>query len=130
MSNQDIHHMQHALRMAQRGLGRTWPNPAVGAVVVRDGAVVGRGVTANSGRPHAETVALAQAGEAARGATLYVTLEPCSHQGKTGPCAEAVIATGITRVVAACADPNPKVQGKGFAMLRAAGIEVREGVCE
>lgn len=126
----DIAHMQHALRLAARGLGRTWPNPTVGAVVMKDGAVAAVGVTARGGRPHAETEALTMAGPKARGATLYVTLEPCAHTGKTPPCTEAIIAAGIVRVVVACADINPKVSGRGFAQLRAAGIEVAEGVCE
>jgi len=126
----DIHYMQHALRLAQRGLGQTWPNPSVGAVIVKDNEVLGYGVTARSGRPHAETLALAEAGENARGATLYVSLEPCVHQGQTPPCTKAIIDAGIKRVVAACEDPNPQVAGKGFAQLRAAGIEVLTGVCE
>ncbi len=124
-----IHFMRHALRLAERGLGNAWPNPAVGAVIVRDGSVVGRGYTARGGRPHAETLALAQAGANASGAALYVTLEPCSHHGKTPPCTEGIIESGIKRVVAACTDPNPKVSGKGFAQLRAAGIEVIENIC-
>lgn len=123
-------HMRHALRLAARGLGTTSPNPAVGAVIVKDDIIIGRGWTARGGRPHAETVAIAQAGDAAKGATLYVSLEPCSHQGKTGPCADAIIKAGIKRVVAACTDPNPQVAGKGFEKLRAAGIEVIEKVCE
>lgn len=122
--------MFHALRLAARGLGHVWPNPSVGAVVVKDGIVVGCGHTARGGRPHAETEALAQAGADAKGATLYVTLEPCSHHGKTPPCVDAIITAGITRVVATCIDANPQVAGKGFAALRAAGIEVLEGVCE
>jgi diaminohydroxyphosphoribosylaminopyrimidine deaminase/5-amino-6-(5-phosphoribosylamino)uracil reductase len=120
--------MDLALTLGRRGLGRTWPNPAVGAVVVRDGVIVGRGWTQPGGRPHAEPVALAQAGEAARGATLYVTLEPCSHVGKSPPCADAVIAAGITRVVSAIEDPNPEVAGQGHAKLRNAGIEVDVGL--
>src|SRR5947207_11523706 len=103
----DAGFMQLALALGRRGQGRTWPNPAVGAVIVKDGAVVGRGWTQPGGRPHAEVEALSQAGEAARGATLYVTLEPCSHVGKSPPCADAVIAAGIARVVSAVADPNP-----------------------
>jgi diaminohydroxyphosphoribosylaminopyrimidine deaminase/5-amino-6-(5-phosphoribosylamino)uracil reductase len=124
----DRRFMQLALTLGRRGQGRTWPNPAVGAVVVRDGAIVGRGWTQAGGRPHAEVVALAQAGEAARGATLYVTLEPCSHVGKSPPCADAVIAAGITRVVSAIEDPNPEVSGQGHARLRAAGIAVDIGL--
>jgi diaminohydroxyphosphoribosylaminopyrimidine deaminase/5-amino-6-(5-phosphoribosylamino)uracil reductase len=124
----DRRFMQLALTLGRRGLGRTWPNPAVGAVVVKDGVIVGRGWTQPGGRPHAEPVALKQAGEAARGATLYVTLEPCSHFGKSPPCADAVIASGISRVVAAIEDPNPEVAGQGHAKLRAAGITVDVGL--
>jgi diaminohydroxyphosphoribosylaminopyrimidine deaminase/5-amino-6-(5-phosphoribosylamino)uracil reductase len=124
----DRRFMQLALTLGRRGQGRTWPNPAVGAVVVRDGVIVGRGWTQPGGRPHAEPVALAQAGEAARGATLYVTLEPCSHVGKSPPCADAVIAAGIARVVSAMEDPNPEVAGQGHAKLRAAGIAVDIGL--
>ncbi|MCA0043020.1 bifunctional diaminohydroxyphosphoribosylaminopyrimidine deaminase/5-amino-6-(5-phosphoribosylamino)uracil reductase RibD [Celeribacter litoreus] len=122
--------MRHALGLAARGLGNTWPNPAVGCVIVRGGTVVGRGWTQPGGRPHAETVALAQAGDRARGATAYVTLEPCSHHGKTPPCSEGLIAAGVSRVVCALGDPDPRVNGRGFEMLRAAGIEVVTGVCE
>jgi diaminohydroxyphosphoribosylaminopyrimidine deaminase / 5-amino-6-(5-phosphoribosylamino)uracil reductase len=121
--------MQLALTLGRRGLGRTWPNPAVGSVVVKDGVVLGRAWTHDGGRPHAETQALAQAGEAARGATLYVTLEPCSHHGKTPPCADAIITAGVARVVSALDDPNPKVSGQGHARIRAAGIELAVGVC-
>jgi diaminohydroxyphosphoribosylaminopyrimidine deaminase/5-amino-6-(5-phosphoribosylamino)uracil reductase len=120
--------MAHALRLAARGLGRTWPNPAVGCVLVKDGQIIGRGWTQPGGRPHAETMALAQAGAAARGATAYVTLEPCAHYGKTPPCAEGLIAAGVARVVSALTDPDPRVSGKGHAMLRAAGIAVTEDV--
>src|SRR5580693_9455695 len=120
--------MALALSLGRRGLGRTWPNPAVGAVIVKDGAIVGRGWTQPGGRPHAEVEALRRAGAAARGATLYVTLEPCSHHGKTPPCADAVIAAGIARVVSALEDPNPEVAGQGHARLRAAGIAVEVGV--
>ncbi len=120
--------MAHALRLGARGLGRTWPNPAVGCVIVRDGRVVGRGWTQPGGRPHAERVALAQAGDLARGATAYVTLEPCAHHGKTSPCAEALVAAGVARVVTALTDPDPRVAGRGHAILRSAGIEVVEGV--
>ena len=120
--------MQLALALGRRGLGRTWPNPAVGAVVVKDGVIVGRGWTQPGGRPHAEPEALKRAGEAARGATLYVTLEPCSHFGKSPPCADAIIAAGIVRVVASIEDPNPEVAGQGFAKLRAAGIAVDIGL--
>jgi diaminohydroxyphosphoribosylaminopyrimidine deaminase/5-amino-6-(5-phosphoribosylamino)uracil reductase len=124
----DQRFMQLALALGRRGQGRTWPNPAVGAVVVKDGVIVGRGWTQAGGRPHAEPVALAHAGEAARDATLYVTLEPCSHIGKSPPCADAVIAAGIKRVVSAIEDPNPEVAGQGHARLRAAGITVDIGL--
>jgi diaminohydroxyphosphoribosylaminopyrimidine deaminase/5-amino-6-(5-phosphoribosylamino)uracil reductase len=124
----DQRFMQLALALGRRGQGRTWPNPAVGAVVVKDGVIVGRGWTQSGGRPHAEPVALARAGEAARGATLYVTLEPCSHVGKSPPCADAVISAGIKRVVSAIEDPNPEVAGQGHARLRAAGIAVEVGL--
>jgi diaminohydroxyphosphoribosylaminopyrimidine deaminase / 5-amino-6-(5-phosphoribosylamino)uracil reductase len=119
--------MAHALRLGARGLGRTWPNPAVGCVIVRGGVVIGRGWTQPGGRPHAERMALDQAGNAA-GATAYVTLEPCAHHGQTPPCAEALIASGVARVVTAFTDPDPRVAGRGHAMLRAAGIAVTEGV--
>ena len=125
----DTDFMMMALTLAERGLGQVAPNPAVGCVIVRDGVVVGRGWTQAGGRPHAETVALAQAGDKARGATAYVTLEPCAHHGKTGPCAEALIEAGIARVVGAVADPDPRVAGRGFAMLEKAGVEVVEDVC-
>jgi diaminohydroxyphosphoribosylaminopyrimidine deaminase/5-amino-6-(5-phosphoribosylamino)uracil reductase len=125
----DLRFMQLALTLGRRGQGRTWPNPAVGAVVVKDGVIVGRGWTQPGGRPHAEPVALKQAGEAARGATLYATLEPCSHVGKSPPCADAIIAAGIARVVSAIRDPNPEVAGQGHARLRAAGIMVDVGLC-
>jgi diaminohydroxyphosphoribosylaminopyrimidine deaminase/5-amino-6-(5-phosphoribosylamino)uracil reductase len=124
----DARFMQLALTLGRRGQGRTWPNPAVGAVVVKDGVIVGRGWTQPGGRPHAEPEALKRAGEAARGATLYVTLEPCSHVGKSPPCADAVIAAGIARVVSAIEDPNPEVAGQGHARLRAAGISVDIGL--
>jgi diaminohydroxyphosphoribosylaminopyrimidine deaminase/5-amino-6-(5-phosphoribosylamino)uracil reductase len=124
----DRRFMQLALTLGRRGLGRTWPNPAVGAVVVKDGVIVGRGWTQPGGRPHAEPEALRRAGDAARGATLYVTLEPCSHFGRSPPCADAVIAAGIARVVAAIEDPNPLVAGQGHAKLRAAGIAVDVGL--
>jgi diaminohydroxyphosphoribosylaminopyrimidine deaminase/5-amino-6-(5-phosphoribosylamino)uracil reductase len=124
----DQRFMQLALTLGRRGQGRTWPNPAVGAVVVKDGVIVGRGWTQAGGRPHAEPEALRQAGEAARGATLYVTLEPCSHVGKSPPCADAIIAAGIARVVSAIEDPNPEVAGQGHARLRAAGITVDIGL--
>ncbi|MFL6839885.1 MAG: bifunctional diaminohydroxyphosphoribosylaminopyrimidine deaminase/5-amino-6-(5-phosphoribosylamino)uracil reductase RibD [Bradyrhizobium sp.] len=125
----DRRFMQLALALGRRGQGRTWPNPAVGAVVVKDGLIVGRGWTQPGGRPHAEPEALRRAGEAARDATLYVTLEPCSHFGRSPPCADAVIAAGIARVVSAVEDPNPEVAGQGHAKLRAAGIAVDVGLC-
>ena len=120
--------MRVALGLAARGLGRTWPNPAVGCVIVRDQTVVGRGWTQPGGRPHAETEALERAGAAARGATAYVTLEPCSHHGHTPPCADALIAAGIGRCVIAVTDPDPKVAGGGIERLRVAGIEVVSGI--
>ena len=124
----DQRFMQLALTLGRRGQGRSWPNPAVGAVVVKDGVIVGRGWTQPGGRPHAEPEALKRAGEAARGAMLYVTLEPCSHVGKSPPCADAIIAAGIARVVSAIEDPNPEVAGQGHARLRAAGITVDIGL--
>lgn len=126
---EDHRFMQLALALGRRGQGRTWPNPAVGAVVVKDGVILGRGWTQPGGRPHAEPVALQRAGEAARGATLYVTLEPCSHHGKSPPCADAIIAAGIARVVSAIEDPNSQVGGQGHARLRDAGIQVDVGLC-
>jgi diaminohydroxyphosphoribosylaminopyrimidine deaminase/5-amino-6-(5-phosphoribosylamino)uracil reductase len=124
----DQRFMALALTLGRRGQGRTWPNPAVGAVVVKEGVIVGRGWTQAGGRPHAEPEALTRAGEAARGATLYATLEPCSHVGKSPPCADAIIAAGIARVVSALEDPNPEVAGQGHAKLRAAGIAVDIGL--
>jgi diaminohydroxyphosphoribosylaminopyrimidine deaminase/5-amino-6-(5-phosphoribosylamino)uracil reductase len=124
----DARFMALAMTLGRRGLGRTWPNPAVGAVVVKDGVVVGRGWTQPGGRPHAETQALARAGAAARGATLYVTLEPCSHYGKTPPCADAVIAAGIARVVSAMVDPNPEVAGAGHWRMAEQGVVVEVGI--
>jgi diaminohydroxyphosphoribosylaminopyrimidine deaminase/5-amino-6-(5-phosphoribosylamino)uracil reductase len=121
--------MALALELGRRGQGRTWPNPAVGCVLVKEGRIVGRGWTQPGGRPHAEPVALAQAGAAAKGATAYVTLEPCAHHGKTPPCAEALIAAGVARVVVALEDRDERVSGQGFEMLRAAGIAVETGVC-
>ncbi|OSP55513.1 bifunctional diaminohydroxyphosphoribosylaminopyrimidine deaminase/5-amino-6-(5-phosphoribosylamino)uracil reductase RibD [Pseudoruegeria sp. SK021] len=120
--------MAVALSLGARGQGRCWPNPAVGCVLVQGGRVVGRGWTQPGGRPHAETQALARAGAAARGATAYVTLEPCAHQGRTPPCADALIAAGVARVVVALRDPDPRVDGGGIARLREAGITVEEGV--
>lgn len=126
----DAHMMGIALTMARRGLGLTAPNPSVGAVIANEatGEVIARGVTSAGGRPHAETVVIAEAGRRTEGATIYVTLEPCSHHGKTGPCAQAIIAAGIKRVVVGIEDPDPRVAGRGLDMLRAAGIEVVRGV--
>jgi riboflavin biosynthesis protein RibD len=124
----DRRHMRHTLGLGARGLGNTWPNPAVGCVIVQDSRIVGRGWTQPGGRPHAEPMALAQAGAAARGATAYVTLEPCAHHGQTPPCAEALIAAGVARVVTALHDPDPRVAGQGHARLLGAGIAVTEGV--
>lgn len=126
---EDAAQMRAALAVAARGLGRAWPNPAVGCVLVRDGAVLARGWTQPGGRPHAEVEALARAGDA-RGATAYVTLEPCSHHGRTPPCCDALIAAGVTRVVGAMRDPDARVDGRGFQRLRDAGIEVLEGLLE
>jgi diaminohydroxyphosphoribosylaminopyrimidine deaminase/5-amino-6-(5-phosphoribosylamino)uracil reductase len=121
--------MAAAIRLARRNLGATGTNPSVGCLIVRDGVIVGRGVTAPGGRPHAEPIALAEAGENARGATAYVTLEPCAHHGRTPPCAQTLIDAGVARVVAPGGDPDDRVSGKGYDMLRAAGIEVVTGVC-
>ena len=126
-ADEDLRWMQAALNLGERSLGLAAPNPSVGALVVKDGAVAGRGVTAPGGRPHAERIALAEAGDAARGATLYVTLEPCAHFGASPPCVDAVIAAGVARVVAAIEDPNPLVAGQGHAQIRAAGIAVTVG---
>ena len=122
--------MQHALALARKGAGLASPNPMVGCVIVREGQIVGEGFHQYEWRDHAEIVALKSAGDKARGATLYVTLEPCNHTGRTGPCTEAIIAAGVQRVVAAMDDPNPVNSGRGFERLRAAGIEVFTGVCE
>lgn len=124
----DRRFMAAAIRFSRIHLGLTLTNPSVGTLIVRDGVVVGRGVTAVGGRPHAEPIALAEAGGLARGATAYVTLEPCAHHGRTPPCAEALVAAGIARVVGAASDPDLRVSGKGYAMLRGAGVEVQEGV--
>jgi diaminohydroxyphosphoribosylaminopyrimidine deaminase/5-amino-6-(5-phosphoribosylamino)uracil reductase len=124
----DLRWMERCLELARQAEGRTAPNPMVGAVVVRDGAVVGQGWHARAGTPHAEVVALAQAGEAARGASIYVNLEPCCHHGRTPPCTEAIIRAGITRVVVGMVDPNPRVHGCGVGRLREAGVEVVLGV--
>ena len=124
----DTRFMTLALTLGRRGLGNAWPNPAVGAVIVKDGVVVGRGWTQPGGRPHAEVEALRRAGAAARGATLHATLEPCSHHGKSPPCVDAILAAGIAHVVSALEDPNPKVAGEGHARLRAQGVAVTVGV--
>jgi len=121
-------HMKAALNLAQRGLGNVWPNPAVGCVIVNDGAVVGRGWTQPTGRPHAETEALRHAGNLAQGATAYVTLEPCNHQGQTPPCTEALIKAGIQKAVIATGDPDVRVAGTGIKRLKEAGIEIEIGV--
>lgn len=126
MSARDIHFMQHALRIGARNLGRTWPNPSVGCVLVKDGHVIAAAATAETGRPHAETQALAQAGSLARGATAYTTLEPCTHVGHTPACAQALIDAGISRVVFACEDVDPRVAGKSEIMLRNAGVAVEK----
>jgi diaminohydroxyphosphoribosylaminopyrimidine deaminase/5-amino-6-(5-phosphoribosylamino)uracil reductase len=128
IGEEDARFMALAFALGRRGLGRTWPNPAVGAVVVKDGVIVGRGWTQPGGRPHAETEALARAGAAARGATLYTTLEPCSHYGKTPPCADAIAAAGIARVVSALVDPNPEVAGAGHWRLAEQGTVVEVGL--
>ncbi|MCV2864459.1 bifunctional diaminohydroxyphosphoribosylaminopyrimidine deaminase/5-amino-6-(5-phosphoribosylamino)uracil reductase RibD [Defluviimonas sp. WL0075] len=124
----DQRFMALAIALGARGLGRVWPNPAVGCVIVSGGRIVGRGWTQDGGRPHAETQALAQAGAAARGATAYVSLEPCAHHGKTPPCAEALVKAGVARVVSAITDPDPRVAGRGHQILRGAGIPVTTGV--
>jgi diaminohydroxyphosphoribosylaminopyrimidine deaminase / 5-amino-6-(5-phosphoribosylamino)uracil reductase len=126
----DLRAMRAALALARRGLGTVWPNPAVGCVIVDRGRVVGRGWTQPGGRPHGETEALGRAGEAARGATAYVSLEPCCHWGRTPPCTDALIAAGIRRVVIALEDPDPRVAGAGVRQLHAAGLEVETGLCE
>lgn len=125
----DLHHMRAALTLARRGLGTVAPNPAVGCVLVKEGRVVGRGWTQPGGRPHGETEALARAGAEASGATAYVSLEPCSHWGKTPPCTDALIAAGVARVVVPLEDSDPRVSGQGIARLRQAGIDVEVGVC-
>ncbi len=129
-SPDDLAHMRSALALARRGLGTTWPNPSVGCVITKDDRVLGRAVTASGGRPHAESLALEMAGPAARGATVYVTLEPCCHWGRTPPCTDALIAAGVARVVVAIRDPDKRVDSQGIARLRAAGITVEEGVLQ
>ncbi|MFP7570007.1 bifunctional diaminohydroxyphosphoribosylaminopyrimidine deaminase/5-amino-6-(5-phosphoribosylamino)uracil reductase RibD [Marivita sp. S2033] len=128
MCPDDEHYMDRALELGRRGLGNTWPNPAVGCVLVRDNRIVGEGWTQPGGTPHAETQALAMAGTLAQGATAYVTLEPCAHHGKTPPCTDALIDAGVSRVVAPFDDRDPRVAGQGFDQLRAAGIEVTTGI--
>jgi diaminohydroxyphosphoribosylaminopyrimidine deaminase / 5-amino-6-(5-phosphoribosylamino)uracil reductase len=130
MNPHDLPHMRSALALARRGLGTAWPNPSVGCVIVRDGRVVGRGTTAPGGRPHAEPRALSMAGEQAKGATAYVTLEPCCHWGRSPPCTDALIAAKISRAVVAATDPDSRVNGQGLAKLREAGIEVETGLLE
>lgn len=130
VTTSDTAYMKRAFFLAERGLGRTAPNPIVGAVVVSpDGVVVGQGAHLAAGGPHAEVVALDEAGAQARGATLYCTLEPCSHAGRTGPCVERIVGAGVARVVIPMRDPNPRVSGAGVARLRAHGVDVTEGVC-
>ena len=128
MDELDARWMEHASRLGRRNLGATGANPAVGCVIVAEGRLVGAGWTSEGGRPHAETNALAMAGEAARGATAYVTLEPCSHHGRTGPCADALVNAGLARVVTSLEDPDPRVAGRGHAALEAAGIVVETGL--
>jgi len=130
VNEHDIRFMEHALALARDGVGLASPNPTVGCVIVRDGKIVGEGFHQYDARDHAEIIALKAAGEKSHGATLYVTLEPCNHTGRTGPCTEAVIAANLRRVVAAMEDPNPKTAGAGFARLRTAGIEVESGILE
>jgi diaminohydroxyphosphoribosylaminopyrimidine deaminase / 5-amino-6-(5-phosphoribosylamino)uracil reductase len=131
MSNtHDLHFMQHALDLARKGIGLASPNPTVGCVIVKDGAILGEGFHQYDWRDHAEIIALKQAGDRAKGATLYVTLEPCNHTGRTGPCSTAIVKTGIARVVAAMEDPNPKTRGSSFTSMRAAGIEIAVGLLE
>lgn len=130
MNEHDSRFIEHALALARKGVGLASPNPTVGCVIVRDGQIVGEGFHQYDRRDHAEIAALHSAGEKARGSTVYVTLEPCNHQGRTGPCTEALISAGVGRVVAAMADPNPRNNGRGFARLRQAGVEVESGLCE
>ena len=126
----DEYYMNVALKIARRGLGRTAPNPSVGCVIVKDGHIIAAERTSDGGRPHAEVNALNKVGTLARGCTAYVSLEPCSHTGKTGPCSEALIKAGVKRVVIACTDPDPRVSGRGINMLKEAGIDVTTGICE
>jgi diaminohydroxyphosphoribosylaminopyrimidine deaminase/5-amino-6-(5-phosphoribosylamino)uracil reductase len=128
MTAEDHFYMARAIRLAERGLYTTHPNPRVGCVLVRDGVIVGEGFHRRAGEPHAERNALAEAGERARGATAYVTLEPCCHHGRTPPCSDGLIEAGVARVVVAMTDPNPRVAGQGIAQLQAAGIRVDQGV--
>jgi len=128
MSDEDSKYMRRALRLAARAAGRTSPNPMVGTVIVRGDTIVGEGYHRAAGEPHAEVSALNKAGDDARGATLYTTLEPCAHHGRTPPCVDAILAAGVRRVVAAMRDPDPRTDGKGFRQLRAAGVEVEQGV--
>lgn len=121
--------MRAALGLARRGLGNVWPNPAVGCILMRNGRVAGRGWTQPGGRPHAEAEALGRAGQNARGATAYITLEPCSHQGQTAPCVEVLLEAAIARAVIACQDPDPRVSGRGIARLGDGGVEVTTGPC-
>ena len=130
MNGADTEYMRRALRLAARAAGRTSPNPMVGALVVRGGEIVGVGYHHAAGEPHAEVNALVKAGDAARGATLYTTLEPCAHHGRTPPCVDAIVAAGIRRVVAAMRDVDPRTDGKGFRQLKASGVEVEQGVLE
>ena len=130
MVDEDTQYMRRALRLAARAAGRTSPNPMVGTVVVRGGKIVGEGYHHAAGEPHAEVNALAKAGDAARGATLYTTLEPCAHHGRTPPCVDAIVTAGVRRVVAAMRDPDPRTDGKGFRQLKASGVEVEQGVLE
>src|SRR5215470_14087108 len=130
MNDHDIRFMEHALALARKGVGLASPNPTVGCVIVNDGQIVGEGFHQYDWRDHAEIGALKSARERARGATLYVTLEPCNHKGRTGPCSEAIIAAGVERVVGAMEDPNPVNSGRGFERLGQAGVEVVTDVCE
>ncbi|MDP9283004.1 MAG: bifunctional diaminohydroxyphosphoribosylaminopyrimidine deaminase/5-amino-6-(5-phosphoribosylamino)uracil reductase RibD [Chloroflexota bacterium] len=130
MTGEDTQYMRRALRLAARAAGRTSPNPMVGTVLVRGDKIVGEGYHRAAGEPHAEVNALAKAGDAARGATLYTTLEPCAHHGRTPPCVDAIVAAGVRRVVAAMRDPDPRTDGKGFRQLRSSGVEVEQGVLE